>query len=66
MAGNKKCVLLSLRSPLFGYSNVDRWYIPVVTVMTDADSQQVDSCFCSVCWSTLRLDILIKEDESCF
>jgi len=42
---NKKSVLLSLQSPLFGCSNVGRWYMLVVTVLIDADSQQVDSCF---------------------
>jgi hypothetical protein len=44
MAVNKKRGLLSLPSPLFGYSNVGRWYIPVVTVLIDADPQQVYSC----------------------
>jgi len=45
MAVNQKGVLLSLQSLLFVYSNVGRWYIPVVTVLIDADSQQTDSCF---------------------
>jgi len=45
MAVNRKDVLLSLQSPLFGCSNVGGWHIPVVTVLTDAESQQVDSCF---------------------
>jgi len=45
MAVNKKNVLLSLQPPLFGYSNAGRWYIPMVTVLIDADSQQVDSWF---------------------